>query len=162
MKITKKCVLCNTEFHPAFGGQIYCGSAKKEKIGCSYLMKKEKHKISSRKRMKRYREKHRELWKKNAKIYRNSIKGKYSYYKRSAKRRGKEFALSLEDISKFWQKPCYYCGTEIKTIGLDRINNLIGYKKNNLVSCCRNCNRAKMTLSKENFIKICKIIAGRF
>ena len=66
------------------------------------------------------------------KEYNQSIRGRYSHYKVRAKQDRKEFKLSLNDFKEFWQKPCYYCGSDIKTIGLDRLNNHIGYIKSNL------------------------------
>ena len=59
----------------------------------------------------------------------------------------------------FWQEPCKYCGDNIETIGLDRINNNIGYNKKNLVSCCSICNYAKRKMDKDKFINHCKKVA---
>lgn len=36
--------------------------------------------------------------------------------------------------------------------GLDRLDNSMGYCKDNVVSCCKTCNRAKWTMNKEPFI----------
>jgi hypothetical protein len=39
---------------------------------------------------------------------------------------------------------CYYCDSnEIKTLGLDRIDNSKGHTKNNTVVCCELCNTTK-------------------
>lgn len=86
-------------------------------------------------------------------------RGKYLSYKKDALRRNIKWNLSFEEFNQFWQKPCYYCKTKIKTIGLDRVNNQEGYIKNNIVPCCMGCNRAKSYLSKECFINICKRVA---
>jgi len=85
------------------------------------------------------------------KHYHNSLKGRYSQYKRNAKSKNLEFSISLKDFSKFWQQPCHYCGNTIATIGLDRINNEKGYIIENLASCCYTCNKMKGILSCENF-----------
>ena len=66
------------------------------------------------------------------------------------------------------QQPCYYCGDlpiekdydnfkivdsrVVKLHGIDRVNNLKGYIKGNCVSCCKKCNVAKSTMSKEDFL----------
>lgn len=61
----------------------------------------------------------------------------------------------------FWQKPCWYCGREIKTIGLDRANNEIGYKIDNLIPCCATCNKAKRDMTQSGFILMCVLVARR-
>jgi len=87
------------------------------------------------------------------------IDKRYKVYKYSAKSRGRDFELSIEQFEGYWQQPCYYCGDKIETIGLDRINNDKGYSIDNIVPCCYICNIMKRTMSKEEFIKHCKKIA---
>jgi len=53
---------------------------------------------------------------------RESPKGKYYKYKTNAKKRKLKWNLDFKDFINFWQKPCMYCGKEIKFIGLDRLN----------------------------------------
>ena len=52
---------------------------------------------------------------------------------------------------------CHYCGFHSNNFlnGIDRMNNLIGYTKENSVACCQVCNRMKNTLNKETFILMC-------
>lgn len=69
---------------------------------------------------------------------------------------------------------CYYCGSHLSNIyktksgkeirynGIDRKNNLDGYIKENVVSCCSKCNKAKMELSEKEFIELAKKIASKF
>lgn len=85
---------------------------------------------------------------------------KYALYKNSAKERNYNFNLTKEQFETFWQKPCYYCGSEIKTIGIDRIDNKIGYEIGNCVPCCGWCNKMKLTKSKEEFINHCNKIVN--
>lgn len=88
--------------------------------------------------------------------------GRFLKYKKGAKRRKIEWNLTKEQFMIFWQKPCYYCGELIKTIGLDRLNNLRGYKFGNVVSCCSRCNYAKRKMSPDEFIGMCrKVIQQR-
>ena len=68
--------------------------------------------------------------------YRWSPKAKFRVYQTEAKNRGIPFDLSVEEFSSFWQVPCSYCGREIGTIGIDRIDNSSGYAPNNITSCC--------------------------
>lgn len=84
-----------------------------------------------------------------------------SMYRRSAKKRGLEFSISIEDIKRFWQKPCFYCDVEIKTIGLDRIENKLGYTPSNIISCCRRCNIARNNQTQGEFIEMCAKIARK-
>lgn len=76
-----------------------------------------------------------------------SMKGKYRSYKSDAKRRDIPFNLTFEEFITFWQKPCTYCGSEIETIGIDRVDSNLSYHLSNCVSCCIVCNRMKTDLS---------------
>lgn len=97
-------------------------------------------------------------------------------YKRGAKRRNKDFSLTMEDIKDIVFKPCHYCGappqdrgylkhwrgknenryikskTKLFANGIDRVDNSLGYFKENCVPCCSTCNSAKLDRSKEEFI----------
>lgn len=92
-----------------------------------------------------------------------TLKGKLSEYRGGAKARKIKFFLTINDFSLFWKKPCSYCGDEIRTIGLDRIDSKIGYILTNIVSCCADCNRMKLTKTKEEFLnKVYKIFKLNF
>ena len=57
------------------------------------------------------------------------IKTLYDTYKESAEKRNYGFDLTFSDFKNFWNRKCFYCGDEIKTIngykkiGLDRVVN---------------------------------------
>lgn len=87
---------------------------------------------------------------------------KLKVYQTGAKVRGIEFDLSLQVFSSYWQKPCYYCGTSIKTIGLDRKDSSLGYIESNIVPCCTLCNTTKNSQAHDEFINRCRLIASRF
>ena len=80
-----------------------------------------------------------------------TINGAYASYKANAKRRKKEFDLTLEQFASHWKQSCVYCGSEIETIGLDRIDNTLGYTVDNTVPCCSVCNYIKFVYSDETF-----------
>lgn len=81
---------------------------------------------------------------------------KFTEYKANAKKRGIEFRLSKEEFNSFWQQPCEYCGDNINTIGLDRIDSNECYNIENIKVCCEICNKMKMALPKEIFIAHCQ------
>jgi len=69
---------------------------------------------------------------------------RYAHYKEGADIRGVTFELSGPEFWSFWQKPCTYCGGDIETIGLDRINSSEGYTVDNVTPCCSRCNEMKL------------------
>lgn len=84
------------------------------------------------------------------------------YYKTNARRRQISWSLTdLEAIALF-EQPCYYCGisalAETKKHkqswfhnGIDRQNPNQGYCLENVVACCKICNNAKGSMSREDF-----------
>lgn len=98
-----------------------------------------------------------------ARLRREALKetpeGRFSYYKRNSKNRGVHFEITIEQFSEFWKKPCVYCGAAIKTIGIDRVDNSIGYVQSNLAACCYTCNFMKRGWTKEFFVEHCRKIA---
>lgn len=99
----------------------------------------------------------------------------YNVYRSNAKRRGINFNINYEQFVLLSSKCCHYCGEPPKQIlraryakcngvymynGLDRLNNDIGYVFENLVPCCKICNRAKYNMTEQDFIiwifKACK------
>ena len=98
-------------------------------------------------------EANREEKKASSKAYRLTPVGKLREYEDNAKRRGIPFLLTEEEFNALWQKPCHYCGAEIKTIGLDRVDNYGPYHIDNVVSCCASCNRSKQTATLEEWLE---------
>lgn len=99
-----------------------------------------------------------------------SIKNKiYGNYKLSANRRGYEFSLTKDEFNHIISQKCFYCKSEPNMVykygksksdnkiydiynehkynGVDRVDNSLGYIKENCVACCKTCNNAKSTLS---------------
>lgn len=77
---------------------------------------------------------------------------KFVTYKHGAKVRGHAFNLTKDEFSSFWQVPCTYCGSEVATIGIDRIDSSIGYSFDNCVSCCTMCNTMKLNHSLDEWL----------
>jgi len=96
------------------------------------------------------------------KAWRQTFNGRLLSYKKAAKKRNISFNLTEEEIKSYWKEPCYYCGCEIHTIGLDRIDSNIGYDLDNIVPCCSTCNTMKMNLTVDDFMNhMLKIIKHR-
>lgn len=90
----------------------------------------------------------------SSKRYRKSAKGKYVVYKSSAKANGIIFELTLDEASKLFDAPCFYCNEYIPGTlnGIDRVNNFLGYKNGFVVTCCTLCNMLKSCWEYNSFI----------
>jgi len=89
-----------------------------------------------------------------------------SYITCCAKNRGLNFTLSKEEFATLTKGNCEYCGIEPLQVftgtskkstpylynGVDRLDNKLGYTKENCVSCCKICNIAKHALTLEEFM----------
>lgn len=98
----------------------------------------------------------------------------YAAYKKSAKIRGYEFALSKDEFRDIITKPCIYCGESLtqekkrkdmngsfKYTGIDRYDNSKGYVHGNCVPCCQKCNRIKGVMSAAEMDKRLSTIISR-
>lgn len=91
------------------------------------------------------------------------INTRYRKYRSNAKVRGIPFNISFEEFSEITSKDCKYCGEPPQPVsdpnlpskynmnGVDRVNSDLGYEINNVVPCCKHCNKAKMRLSLGEF-----------
>jgi len=95
----------------------------------------------------------------------------YRGYKRNANDKWRNFEISFDDFLEITQKECIYCwrhqisSTNIKTSRavykynwIDRVDNSRWYEKDNIVPCCKRCNKAKSTLSKNEFLELIEMI----
>ncbi len=87
-------------------------------------------------------------------------------YKHSAKQRGIDYNLTSDTVENLIFKPCFYCGATDSNFytsrkggvvdfaynGMDRVDPTLGYTKDNIVPCCKQCNISKMSYSKEEFL----------
>ena len=93
----------------------------KFKKACSEYSKTDAGKESN----KRYRESVSGLAKRE--INKNKPEYRYYQYKRDAAKRDHSFNLTFSEFMILWKKPCEYCGDDIETIGIDRVDNNLGY-----------------------------------
>ena len=82
-------------------------------------------------------------------------------YKCDATRRGLCFELTFEQFISYTKANCFYCetppvsfqngkrGHKISYNGIDRVDNDLGYKISNCVTCCKLCNSRKKSVNKE-------------
>lgn len=121
----------------------------------------------------KYRLSHREVLNKNNKRWRSKKENQlkiiesrkkylktpsafYSRYKISARKRGYKFLLTIDFFIKILSFPCAYCGAKEK-IGIDRMDNTMGYVPENCIACCSNCNYLKRGLSLDSLRKLAQI-----
>lgn len=154
-----QCIRCKKYFIRIWNPRKYCEPCSKE-------MRKEydKKRNQTKKRkqwMKDYYPKHMRDY---CKRRNRTVEGKFIAYKSNARTKKIKFELTLEQFKQLWRKPCYYCGSSISTIGLDRVNNnfRIGYIMSNIVPCCGYCNKMKLDKTIKQFIEqISKIYLRR-
>lgn len=86
-------------------------------------------------------------------------------YKQGAKSRGYEWSFEDSYAASLMALSCHYCGVEhsmkgrvrngrrgIMINGLDRKNNDLGYTIENVVPCCKTCNRSKVAMGEFEFL----------
>ena len=81
---------------------------------------------------------------------------KYHIYKTRAIAREISFEISFDQFLELWQKACIYCRSAIETIGVDRVDNTLGYIPGNIAPCCTTCNLMKRGMNAQAFIDHCK------
>lgn len=95
-------------------------------------------------------------------------------YKKRARKKQIEFALSDARFRSLTSLDCQYCGAPPAMIirnksgsgqyiynSIDRRDPSQGYTKNNSTPCCKVCNYMKWTLSEKEFLCHATVIAGR-
>lgn len=91
----------------------------------------------------------------------------FGRYKYRAKNKGLIWKISFKDFVFLTSQNCYFCGSLPVNIvastkqhrfngnyvynGLDRLDNNLGYTIENVVPCCFTCNRAKNSMSIDDF-----------
>jgi hypothetical protein len=86
-------------------------------------------------------------------------------YERNAVARNLVFGLTNEEATDILKKDCWYCGSppqrEVRLAtgygyfmcnGIDRLNNDLGYLKDNIVPACKKCNERKKADSVDEFL----------
>lgn len=114
---------------------------------------------------------YKDIGKRKLVIETSAINKLYASYKHGAESRNYCFEIDKEQFKNIIYKNCYYCDRIPEQIaynksksdsifynGIDRVDNNIGYILSNIVTCCKHCNRAKMSLSRNQFLQLIKDI----
>lgn len=93
-----------------------------------------------------------------------SLRGLFTRYRGRAAKDKRDFTLTQDEFTKIITSNCFYCGVEplmkhtfkgcpehVLHNGIDRYDNTKGYTLENSRPCCFECNRAKGTLTPEQF-----------
>ena len=91
---------------------------------------------------------------------------RFAAYQSGARKRGYGWDLSVDEFAELVSQDCHYCGCTPGNVsrtgrsqgdfvcnGLDRRDNDKGYDLSNVVPCCWICNKAKGSLSYDEFRK---------
>jgi len=80
-----------------------------------------------------------------------SIEHKFKAHISSAKSRGKQHTLTIDEFEMLTVNAnCVYCGST--STGIDRKDSTGHYDVSNCVSCCKQCNLMKHKMNQEEFI----------
>lgn len=106
--------------------------------------------------------------------YKNIPKSIFTYIKAGAKKRNKDFDITIEYMNELWEKQngiCALSGIQLNisekvtdrtntTASLDRIDSSKGYVEGNVQWVHKDINRIKWGLTNEKFIDYCKRVAN--
>lgn len=90
-----------------------------------------------------------------------NLQASYKNHNQESLKRGHgDFHLTFDEFSRLVTGYCYYCKhkDDNEAIGIDRINNDIGYTKENCVPACWKCNKMKYFYHPSFFVEKCKIL----
>ena len=158
---TQICVVCKkekeySEFHKS---KRYTSGVR---TTCKECRKIERIEYHSRdyviENSKKYYQDHKIEFRRRMNIHYYSLNGQFHTYKKRAKRDNIKFEITEKDCIPFYNTNCSYCGSKINGLGIDRIDNKLGYNLNNMIPCCSRCNFMKYIMNKDEFIKHIKQI----
>lgn len=86
-------------------------------------------------------------------------KYKFTDRQRHASKNGVIWEVTREEFETVTAMPCYYCHRP-ESGGLDRLEPTGPYSMDNVAPCCWMCNRAKNTLSVQQFIEMCHLVSS--
>lgn len=118
--------------------------------------------VAQRSKMYRQKPEVMERDRKRMAVFAATARGRYQLMKSRSKLKGYVGIMGLDEYRALTQSAaCHYCGGELppKGVGLDRIENSIGYVACNCVPCCQACNMMKGEVwTKAEFEQIAVVI----
>ena len=104
------------------------------------------------------------LWHSRSREYRQTLNGRFSEWRKSAKEREIGWNLKIEQLAAL-PKICFYTNRELtmnkgqfNTISLERIDSNKSYNINNVVFCCAVVNFMKLDYGVNEFLETCSAI----
>jgi hypothetical protein len=141
----RSCIKCTKDF------EAFQTTFNKDSNHCKSCLEKQAHQDKQREdRVRNYKEERL-----------NNLEGSYKNHINKSLIRGYgDFQLNFDEFKCLVTSPCHYCKSisDTEAIGIDRVNNDIGYVKENCVAACWKCNRMKHFYHPVFFIEKCKII----
>lgn len=160
--ITKNCEWCQKEFSVAyrFSHKKYCCKNCNHQHWRKLNPEKEKAQAERSRQNLKNDPVRLAIHKEKVRLKNQTPIQKFRHYKSGAEVRNYPFELTFDQFMTLWQKPCSYCGAEIKTIGIDRKINSKGYTLENSIPCCEICNKMKMKIDFSDFVSQCNKISN--
>ena len=146
--IIRSCIKCAKDF------EVYKTRYGKDSINC--LECRGKQATQDKKREDRERNYKNEHFRNQEQYYKN-------YVQKSIIRGYGDFQINFDEFKTLITSPCHYCNkrNEEEANGIDRVNNDLGYTKENCVPACWKCNRIKHFYHPGFFIEKCNIITKK-
>ena len=160
----KICNICNeekniSEFHKMkkglFGVRTTCKECRKK------VAKEYKSRPEVILKQQKYYQDNKDTFREKMNKHYHSLNGQFHNYKKRAKKGNFIFELTQEDCKKFYKTECEYCGDTIKGLGIDIIDNNLGYILSNCRPCCSTCNYMKHIMNESQFFNQLKKIYNK-
>lgn len=100
--------------------------------------------------------------------YRHILEIYFQRYVNRANKHNLIFGINIDDFNNLIKQECFYCGVlytikinsyRVNWSGVDRVDNDVGYIKENCVPCCKFCNKAKLNRKQTDYINHCMLVA---
>lgn len=138
----------STQYHKDYNKAWY--EKNKEKRKAQLKEYAQTHKEGAVKRVQKYTAKNKEKVYGYGKQYNQTLQGRYRILLTRAKKWGAPYIL-LADFTELSSQPCVYCGDDGR-VGIDRVDNSIGYTRENSAPACTLCNFMKKALTAQDFL----------
>ena len=86
-------------------------------------------------------------------MYKDEKSASYHMMRKRATQKERTWEISEDEFNNITSLPCNYCGFSEGRVGMDRKDNDVHYKIDNVLPCCCTCNRMKGRLKYDLFIQ---------